>query len=170
MQERFAVDGFVQSLIFSDEATFHLSGRVNRHNVRIWVTENLLAVVENVRDSPKPNIFCSISNEKVYGPFFFEEPTVNGMLYSHMLENWLMPQLNEDSNDYVFQQDGLSGSLLQRRARVSQSKIATKVDRTHRKRRWWVNAVATPVPGFNLVRLFLLGVLWRTLSLCSPPR
>ena len=23
-----------------------------------------------------------------------------------MLENWLMPQLNEDSNDYSFQQDG----------------------------------------------------------------
>jgi len=23
-----------------------------------------------------------------------------------MLENWLMPQLNEDNNDYIFQQDG----------------------------------------------------------------
>ena len=23
-----------------------------------------------------------------------------------MLEHWLMPQLNEDSNDYIFQQDG----------------------------------------------------------------
>ena len=23
-----------------------------------------------------------------------------------MLENWLMPQLNEDSNDYIFQHDG----------------------------------------------------------------
>jgi len=23
-----------------------------------------------------------------------------------MLENWSMPQLNEDSNDYIFQQDG----------------------------------------------------------------
>ena len=23
-----------------------------------------------------------------------------------MLENWLMPQLNEDSNDYIFKQDG----------------------------------------------------------------
>ena len=23
-----------------------------------------------------------------------------------MLENWLMPQFNEDSNDYTFQQDG----------------------------------------------------------------
>jgi len=52
-----------------------------------------------------------------------------------MLEKWLMPQLNEDSNDYIFQQDGwLSGSL-QRHVRVSQSKLATKVDRTHRKRR-----------------------------------
>jgi len=26
-----------------------------------------------------------------------------------MLENWLMPQLNEDSNDYSFQQDGSPG-------------------------------------------------------------
>ena len=59
----------------------------------------------------------------------------------------------------------LSGSL-QRRARVSQSKLATKVDRTHRKRRWRVNAVATPVTGFKPVRLFLLWGLWRTLSLC----
>ena len=24
----------------------------------------------------------------------------------NMVENWLMPQLNEDSNDYIFQQDG----------------------------------------------------------------
>jgi len=61
-----------------------------------------------------------------------------------MLENWLMPHLNEDSNDYN------SGSL-QRRARVSQSKLATKVDRMHRKRRW-------RVPRFNPVWLFLLGI------------
>ena len=60
----------------------------------------------------------------------------------------------------------LSGSLPQRRARVSQSKLATKFDRTHRKRRWRANAVATPVTGFNPVRLFLMGGLWRTLSLC----
>ena len=24
----------------------------------------------------------------------------------NMLENWLLPQLNEDSNDYIFQQEG----------------------------------------------------------------
>jgi len=106
MQERFAVDGFADSLIFSDEATFHLSGKVNRYNVHIWGTENLCVVIENVQDSPKVNVFCAISNEKVYGPFFFEEPTINGMIYLRMLENWLMPQLNGDSNGYIFQQDG----------------------------------------------------------------
>jgi len=43
---------------------------------------------------------------------------------------------------------------LQRRARVSQSKFAKKMDRTHRKRR----CGGHPGPGFNPVRLFLLGV------------
>jgi hypothetical protein len=79
---------------------------VDRHNVRIWGTENPRVVIENVRDSPKVNVFWPISNEKVYVLFFFEEPTINGMTYLHMLENWLMPLLNEDSNDYIFQHDG----------------------------------------------------------------
>ena len=81
MQERFAVDGLADWLIFSDEATFRLSGMVNRHNVRIWGTENPRVVIEDVRDSPKVNVFCAISSEKVYGPFLFEQPTVNGMIY-----------------------------------------------------------------------------------------
>ena len=81
IQETFAIDGFADSLIFSDEETFHLSGKVNRHIVRIWGTENLRVVIQNVRNSPKVNVFCAISNEKVYGPFFFEEPTVNVMVY-----------------------------------------------------------------------------------------
>jgi hypothetical protein len=52
------------------------------------------------------NVFCAVSKKKVYGPIFFAEPTVTGMIYLDMLENWLMSQLNEDSNDYLFQQDG----------------------------------------------------------------
>ena len=33
-------ENFSSLVIFSDEATFHLNGKVNRHNVRIWGTEN----------------------------------------------------------------------------------------------------------------------------------
>jgi hypothetical protein len=64
-------DGFFERLIFSDECTFHLCGKVNRHNVRLWRTENPKSVVEVARDSPKVNVFCVVSTFKVYDPVFF---------------------------------------------------------------------------------------------------
>jgi hypothetical protein len=39
MQLKMEEGGFAERLIFSDEATFHISGKVNRHNVHIWGTE-----------------------------------------------------------------------------------------------------------------------------------
>ena len=97
---------FAAKLIFSDEATFHLSGKVNRHNVRLWGTENPRAIVALERDSPKVNVFCAMSQTKLYGPFFFCEKTVTGTSYLDMLQLWLFPQLAADSGDFVFQQDG----------------------------------------------------------------
>jgi hypothetical protein len=38
---------------FSAEATFHVSGAVNRHSVRIWGSENPHAYVKHQHDSPK---------------------------------------------------------------------------------------------------------------------
>lgn len=48
-----------------------------------------------------------MSKKRVYGPFFFEEGTVNGDAYLAMLQNWLMEKLHEEeSADFIFQQDG----------------------------------------------------------------
>lgn len=99
-------DNLLSSIIFSDEATFNLHGRVNRHNVRIWGSENPRATLEIERDSPKLNVFCAISERTVYGPFFFEGQTVNGQRYLQMLMNWLFPQLAAEGGHYLFQQDG----------------------------------------------------------------
>jgi len=66
------------ALFFSEEATFHESGKVNRHNVKIWALEQLHATVEHRRDSPKINVFCAKSMKKVYGPFFFLRKHSNG--------------------------------------------------------------------------------------------
>ena len=44
------------------------------------------ANVEHQRDSPKVNVFCAISSQKVYGSFFFAEETVTGMTYLDMLQ------------------------------------------------------------------------------------
>jgi hypothetical protein len=43
---------------------------------------------------------------KIYGPFIFMEHTITRMTYLDMLQQWLIPQLDDDSNNYLFQQDG----------------------------------------------------------------
>jgi hypothetical protein len=83
--------------------TFHINGRVNRHNVQIWDSEHPRQIIEHVRDSPKLNVFAAICRRKLYGPFFFAERTVRGHSYLDMLQNWLLPQLEEDSQDFIFQ-------------------------------------------------------------------
>jgi len=99
-------DDLLAKIIFSDEATFHLSEKVNRYNVRIWGSENLHATLEVECDSPKFNVFCAVSKQTVYGPFIFEGQTVTGRSYLEMLTNWSIPQLAAERHDYLFQQDG----------------------------------------------------------------
>jgi hypothetical protein len=86
-------DHFLEKDQFRDETTFHVSGTVNRRNIRIWGSENPHDYVEHHRDSPKFNVFFAISSQKVYGPFFFVDQTVPGMTYLDMLQLWLIPQL-----------------------------------------------------------------------------
>jgi len=52
------------------------------------------------------NVFCAVSTFKVYGPFFFSEQTVMGIAFLDMLTEWLLPQMNEDSADFILQMDG----------------------------------------------------------------
>ena len=100
---------FLSNLIFSDEATFHMSGRVNRHNCRIWGEENPHELYQHERDSPKVNVWCALGKNRLYGPFFFDERTVNGQSYLHMLQNFFIPELQQVRGllqRVVFQQDG----------------------------------------------------------------
>ena len=48
MQQWNEDDDFFNRLIFGNESTFHLSGKVNKHNVHIWGTENLRELVQYV--------------------------------------------------------------------------------------------------------------------------
>ena len=45
---------------------------------------------------PMPELHTSLETER----------TITGKTYLDMLANWLMPQINEYSDDYIFQQDG----------------------------------------------------------------
>jgi hypothetical protein len=46
-------DGYLCKILFSDEAIFHVSGKVNHHNVRIWGSENLHHVLKTSRTAQK---------------------------------------------------------------------------------------------------------------------
>ncbi|KAJ4432470.1 hypothetical protein ANN_21089 [Periplaneta americana] len=81
-------DDLFSRLIFSDEATFHTSGKINKHNCRVWGTQTPHRITEHESDSPKVNVFCALSQRKLYGPFFFIEATVTGHSYLNMLEQW----------------------------------------------------------------------------------
>ena len=54
------------------------------------------------------NVFCALSKERVYGPFFLMETTITGIVYLDMLQQFLIPQLDEDDQEerIHFQQDG----------------------------------------------------------------
>ena len=86
IQEACEDDDFQNKPVFSDEAAFHLSGEVNRHNVRIWGTKSLLEIVQQEQDSAKINVFCTVSRNKVYGPFIFDTDYVAGISYLDMLQ------------------------------------------------------------------------------------
>ena len=84
---------FLTNIMFSDEATFHVSGAVNRHNVRIWGSQQPHSVMEHVRDSPKVNVWCGVMCNMIIGPFFFAEKIVTGSSYLDMLQLYAFPQL-----------------------------------------------------------------------------
>jgi hypothetical protein len=97
---------FLRKIMFSDKATFHVSGKVNKQNVRIWGSEQPHATVEHIRDSPKVNVWCGLLHNRLIGPFFFAEATVTSRNYLDMLENFVHPQLQELQPAVLFQQDG----------------------------------------------------------------
>jgi hypothetical protein len=98
-------------VFFSDEAHFHLSGCVNKHNMRYWADTNPRELHQRPLHSPKVTVWCAISSAGIVGPWFFEENevtvTVNSDRYVNMLEEFFFPRLDElDLGDIWFQQDG----------------------------------------------------------------
>jgi hypothetical protein len=89
--------------MFSDEATFHVSGKINKQNVHIWGSEHPHATVEHIRDSPKVNVWCGLLHDCLIRPFFFAKVTVTSSSYLDMQENFVYPQLQELQPAVFFQ-------------------------------------------------------------------
>lgn len=89
---------FLNSLIISDEAHFHLNGFVNKQNCRFWGTENPRVIHERVLHPIKYTVWYGVTSQGSIGPFFFEDEdgnsyTVTGERYRDMLQNCVWPAL-----------------------------------------------------------------------------
>lgn len=100
-------------VFFSDEAHFHISGCVNKQNMRYWSETNPREIHQKPLHSDRVTVWTAISREGIIGPYFFEENnrtlTVNYQRYVTMITNFFLPALeNMAIGEVWFQQDGVT--------------------------------------------------------------
>ena len=81
--------GFMKCVCFNDESTFHVSGLLNRHNLRIWDSENPHETCELKWNFPKLNVWCGIMQDKIIDPFFFTEKSISAQIYLNILTEYV---------------------------------------------------------------------------------
>jgi len=119
-------DTFLKFVFFTDEATFHINGSVNRYNCRIWGSQQPNEIHEYVRDSPKLNVWCGLFHDQVIGPFFFVEKTITGLVYLDMLELFVLPQTDWTANHFYARWG--STSLPSRSTRCIERTLSQRLD------------------------------------------
>jgi len=70
MQAAMTEEGFLDCVVFSDESTFHISGKVHRHNVHTWNTENPHEMVQHERTSPRSMFLRSVHKKRLWAFLF----------------------------------------------------------------------------------------------------
>jgi hypothetical protein len=98
-------------LLCSKKAHFHLSGCVNKQNLRYWSEGNPRMLHKRPLHSQRVTVWCAFADVGIVGPYFFEEGSARVIVtsdrYIDMLENLLRPQsehLQLEELDVWFQQ------------------------------------------------------------------
>lgn len=102
-------DTWINRICFSDEAHFHLSGEVNRHNCTYWSKNDPDFFTTKPLHSPRVTVWCGVWSGGIVGPYFFDG-NVTGDSYLRMLEDFLLPELKKipefECGRLWFMQDG----------------------------------------------------------------
>ena len=96
---------FPENILWSDEAKFHLNGAVNRHNCVYWREEPVEYSVEKTATSKGVNVWCGLHRRGIIGPVFIED-NLNAENYRQILINHVIPFIDAEFEEIVFQQDG----------------------------------------------------------------
>lgn len=110
MLERHLDNNIFNNILWSDESYFTTSGIFNRKNTHTWSQQNPHSYRQIKKQGRETvNVWCGILNNKIIGPYFFEG-NMNGEKYLHLLENFLIPALDNIPlnvrRNIIFQHDG----------------------------------------------------------------
>ena len=97
---------FHRNIIFTDESHIDINGYLNKQIDRQWGTKERIPIrIEKVAHPLRVTLWCGIHFKYgILGPYFFEEEHANGKVvpvivnterYIDMIDNFLMPLLNE---------------------------------------------------------------------------
>ena len=97
---------FKNWLICSDEAYFYLTLPLNKQNNREWLESRPWEGIETPLHDEKVLVWCGMSEERIYGPYYFET-SVNQHNYLSMLKLFYDKHRKvKEYKNYYFQQDG----------------------------------------------------------------
>ena len=94
-----ADSGIVNKVLWSDEAKFHISGSVNRHNCVYWRNSMPEQFVDMPVNSPGVMVWLGLSASTLVGPVFFDEK-VTGITYlTKVLNESVFPYFEENDEE-----------------------------------------------------------------------
>ena len=98
---------FPLRILWSDEANFHLSGAVNRHNCVYWRESPPPVVQGKTAITAGVTVWCGLHSRGLVGPVILEE-AINQHNYLDILKKKVIPFCDEQFEEILFQQDGAS--------------------------------------------------------------
>ena len=97
---------FPYTILYSDEAKFHLSGAVNRHNTVFWSDEKPENInIDKTAISPGVTVWCWMGSEDIIGPVYFDTTVKSENFLARVINDVVIPYFDTKPRDHLFQQD-----------------------------------------------------------------
>lgn len=94
------MDSWLENVVFCGEMNFFLTGEVSRKDLIIFGSDKShsqdVSELDESDTSQKLTVFCAMSKNKVYGPFFVSDEVTQVVFYQRIFEESIIPQLEQD--------------------------------------------------------------------------
>ncbi|GBN62985.1 hypothetical protein AVEN_25686-1 [Araneus ventricosus] len=96
---------FLNPIIFSDEATFHVSNKANISTTAEFGAQKIPISTGLGKKQSKNQCGRALLHDTVIGPFFFADTSVTANIYLDIMQSYAIPQMQHLQPTDTFEQD-----------------------------------------------------------------